>query len=108
MTMNATMVTTKIQESRAKKTQPIPASLDGTHMIVPRGIGTYPSFPEWKFLTDMSVTTRTTKKRVKSHKGHSANYTSRTPAPPAGKADNGAQRDYNIPITFQIGNSPQL
>ena len=46
----------------------------------------------------MSATTTTTKKRVKSHKGHSEKYAPPTSAPPAGKADNGAQRDYYIPI----------
>ena len=67
-------------------------------MIVPRGIVTYPYFPEWRFLTDMSETTTTTKNRVKSHKGHSADYTPSTPAPTSGKAENGAQRNYDIPI----------
>ena len=49
----------------------------------------------------MSATTTTTKKRVKSHKGHSEKYAPPTSAPPAGKADNGAQRDYDRPIHYQ-------
>ena len=46
----------------------------------------------------MSDTTATIKNRVNSHKGHSAKYTPPTPAPTSGKADNGAQRDYDMPI----------
>ena len=39
-----------------------------------------------------------TKKRVKSHKGDSAKYTTPTPDPTAINSDNGSQRDYDIPI----------
>ena len=71
----------------------------GTQMMVPIGIVTHRYLPKWKFLTAMSATATTTKNRVKSHKVHSANYTPPTPAPTSGKADNGAQRGYNIPIS---------
>ena len=67
-------------------------------MIVPSGIATYPYYPDWQFLTAMSVTTKTTKKRVKSHKGHSSKYTPPTHSLTVGKSDNGAKRDYDIPI----------
>ena len=67
-------------------------------MIVPIGIATYPSFPECQFLTDMIATTTTTKKRLNSHKGHSAKHTTPTTVPTARKAHNGAQKDYDIPV----------
>ena len=92
------MTTTTIQESCSKMTQPTPAPPVGTQVIEPRGIAAYPSFPECRFLTDMRVTTTTTKKWVNSHKGHSAKYTPPTPALTAVNADNGVQRDYEIPI----------
>ena len=38
------------------------------------------------------------KNMVKSHKVNSENYTPPTSAPPAVESDNGAQRDYDIPI----------
>ena len=54
-------------------------------MIVARGIANYPSFPERRFLTTMSVTTRITKKTINLHKGRSAKYTPPTPAPLTGR-----------------------
>ena len=76
----------------------MPATPVGMQMIVLRGFVTYSSFPKWQFLTAMTATMMK-KKRVKSHKGHSVNYTPSTPASTNRKADNGAKREWNIPIS---------
>ena len=77
----------KIRECRDKTTQPTLAPPADTQMIVPRGIATYPYFPKRRFPITMSATTAmtTTKKRVKSHKGHYAKYTPPTLATPFGR-----------------------
>ena len=75
----------KRRESLAKTNQPKPTSPVRTQIIVLRGIVTYLSFPERRFLTTMSATTTTTKKTIKLHKGHSEKYTPPTPTRPSGK-----------------------
>ena len=75
----------KRRESHAKTNQPMTNPPTGTQTIVPRGIETHPSFSERWLPTTMSTATKTTKNRVKLHKGHSEKYTPPTPALPAGR-----------------------
>ena len=65
-------------------------------MIVTRRINTYPSLPERLLPMNMNATTTITKNTKILRQGHSTNA-----YPPAGEADDSAQRDYNLPIPSQ-------